>query len=121
MPNNKIQIDSDVENVAPKKRGRKSKKMNDKEIIHDFLVEQEQEYLDRMNDSEQEQEKQNKIVSGGYTKKNYENFAYLSAKERAAFEKKFTVPKNVHQEMYCKLLRTKGKKIVVANGPAGTG
>ena len=117
MPNNKNISDSDVENVAPKKRGRKSKKLNEKEIIHDFLVEQEQEFLDR----EHEQESQNKIVSGGYTKKNYENFAYLSAKERAAFEKKFTVPKNIHQEMYCKLLRTKGKKIVVANGPAGTG
>jgi len=56
-----------------------------------------------------------------YTKQNYENFAYLSAKERAIFEKKFTVPKNPHQEMYCKLLKTKSKKIVIANGPAGTG
>jgi phosphate starvation-inducible PhoH-like protein len=56
-----------------------------------------------------------------YTKKNYENFAYLSAKERAVFEKKFTTPKNEHQEKFCNILKTKSKKIVIVNGPAGTG
>ena len=63
----------------------------------------------------------NNSTTTNYTKKNYENFAYLSAKERAAFEKKFTTPKNEPQEKFCHLLKTKSKKIVIVNGPAGTG
>lgn len=111
-----------------KKRGRKSKKQNTTEILHAYQIEQEQFEDDHISTAEDGMGGNKKGGAGtgnnnnqGYTKKNYENFAYLSAKERAAFEKKFTVPKNIHQEMYCKLLKTKNKKIVIANGPAGTG
>ena len=140
------------------KKGRRSRKPNEKEILrsyHHELLENEKENMFYLNNNpnysvlqdydqgeeeeeeEKEKEKQKdkdkdknerkknkkteKIDKKEYTKQNYENFTYLSPKERAIFEKKFTVPKNTHQEMYCKLLKTKSKKIVIANGPAGTG
>jgi len=109
---------------AEKRRGRKSKKQNTKEILHAFQIEQDQFEEDLHTTAEEQGQGQGqgqKNPNQGYTKKNYENFAYLSPKERAAFEKKFTVPKNIHQEMYCKMLKTKSRKIVIANGPAGTG
>ena len=169
-----------------KKRGRKAKKLNDKEILYAHKIEETQlksdqddifgiisnsfESLDesegennitppsrnnsnrRNNTSDEGSNRRNntsdevskiKTVSTSnnkkketntrnnnnntnstttnYTKKNYENFAYLSAKERAAFEKKFTTPKNEPQEKFCEILKTKSKKIVIVNGPAGTG
>jgi phosphate starvation-inducible PhoH-like protein len=92
------------------------------DLIHndnnDLIIEEKNENKKKEKKTVKKEEKENKKE---YTKQNYENFAYLSPKERAAFEKKFTVPKNPHQEMYCKLLKTKSKKIVIANGPAGTG
>jgi phosphate starvation-inducible PhoH-like protein len=135
-----------------KKRGRKAKKMNDKEILYAHKIEetqliQDQEDIFGINKGtfsntfesldESEVENNNKTNSkiktvskkesnanqnsNNYTKKNYENFAYLSAKERAAFEKKFTTPKNEPQEKFCDILKKKSKKIVIVNGPAGTG
>lgn len=161
-----------------KKRGRKAKKLNDKEIMYAHKIEEAQlksdqddifginpntfsnsfESLDeseventitspvrnnsnRRNNSSDEGSKIKTASSSSnnkkketnsrnnntqntppnYTKKNYENFAYLSAKERAAFEKKFTTPKNEPQEKFCDILKTKSKKIVIVNGPAGTG
>jgi len=156
-----------------KKRGRKAKKLNDKEIMYAHKIEETQlksdqadifgitfnsfESLDesevennttttsrnnnsnRRNNTSDEGSKiktvsnssssssnykkkeTNTNTTTNYTKKNYENFAYLSAKERATFEKKFTTPKNESQEKFCDLLKTKTKKIVIVNGPAGTG
>jgi len=148
-----------------KKRGRKAKKMNDKEILYAHKIEESQLIQDQkliqedifginnstfsnsfesLPKSESEIEDNVRVVSNykkketssnykkketnsssmsssAYTKKNYENFAYLSAKERAAFEKKFTTPKNEPQEKFCDILKTKSKKIVIVNGPAGTG
>ena len=152
-----------------KKRGRKAKKMNDKEILYAHKIEESQLIQDQedifgitansfesLDESEVENNtlsrnnisirKNNSSTEGSnrkpasaststnnkrketnsnntttYTKKNYENFAYLSAKERATFEKKFTTPKNESQEKFCQLLKTKTKKIVIVNGPAGTG
>ena len=132
MVNNKkttVEFPEDQDTLigAEKRRGRKSKKQNTTEILHAFQIEQDQLEDDLENTTVVTKEGQgqgqegNKKGTQGYTKKNYENFAYLSPKERAIFEKKFTVPKNVHQEMYCKMLKTKSKKIVFANGPAGTG
>jgi phosphate starvation-inducible PhoH-like protein len=130
MVNNKkaaVELPEDHETLigAEKRRGRKSKKQNTTEILHAFQIEQDQLEDDLENTTVAPKEGGSKggsgSGSGGYTKKNYENFAYLSPKERAIFEKKFTVPKNIHQEMYCKMLKTKNKKIVFANGPAGTG
>ena len=55
------------------------------------------------------------------SKKYYENFDNLSAKEKYKFESSFTTPKNRHQEEYIAALKNKNKKIVVCTGPAGTG
>jgi phosphate starvation-inducible PhoH-like protein len=41
--------------------------------------------------------------------------------DRAQFDKLFNQPKNKSQEEYVRLLQNKCKKVVVANGPAGTG
>jgi len=46
---------------------------------------------------------------------------YLSQREHENIEKKFTQPKNIHQEQYTALLKHKNKKIIVVAGPAGTG
>lgn len=132
MVNNKKAVVENLEDHdtligAEKRRGRKSKKQNTTEILHAFQIEQDQIEDDLHTTTGPRPEEgqgskgQNPNSNQGYTKKNYENFAYLSPKERAAFEKKFTVPKNIHQEMYCKMLKTKSRKIVIANGPAGTG
>ena len=113
---------------------KKPRKQNEKEILRAYHIETNEleleleKELEKMensptkknNDKQSNKKKTNKNKME-YTKQNYENFAYLSLKERAAFEKKFTIPKNLHQEIYCKLLKTKSKKIVIANGPAGTG
>lgn len=46
---------------------------------------------------------------------------HWSSNERSSFDQKFTKPKNRSQEIYATILKNKQKKIVVANGPAGTG
>ena len=132
---------SEEKTTEEPKKGRRNRKPNEKEILrtyHHELIENEKEnenlYSHLYNDDfiieekNENKKKDKKIIKNEekenkkeYTKQNYENFAYLSPKERAIFEKKFTIPKNTHQEMYCKLLKTKSKKIVIANGPAGTG
>lgn len=109
---------------SPEKKGRnnRSRKPNEKEILRSYHHELAEEEMDlEQEKKERKERKKDKKSADGYTKQNYDNFAYLSPKERTAFEKKFTVPKNAHQEIYCKLLKTKSKKIVIANGPAGTG
>lgn len=137
-------------NTELKKKVRKprNRKPNEKEILRTYQIEMndnakdmENEELSPINnnnttsnifsennpnnhspDKDTKKDKNNeKTNNNEYTKKNYENFVYLSPKERGIFEKKFTTPKNTHQEMYCKLLKTKSKKIIIANGPAGTG
>jgi len=119
---------------SEKKEKRRPRKQNEKEILRAYHIEtkdqeQDQYQIQRVdspnnnnnNNNNNSYKKEKDSNKNEYTKHNYENFAYLSPKERAVFEKKFTIPKNIHQEMYCKLLKTKSKKIVIANGPAGTG
>ena len=89
----------------PKKRTRKPRKQNDKEIMNDYY-------------GEIEKERDNSLVK---QRNIYENMQYLSTNEKAKFEQKFTTPKNSSQEYYTTLLKHKNKKIVVATGPAGTG
>lgn len=86
-----------------RRRGRKSKKMNEKEIIYEFQEEIE---------NEKSLQKQKKM---------YENFQYLSFNEKKRLEEKFTEPKNSSQNEYVRMLKIKQKKIIVATGPAGTG
>lgn len=45
----------------------------------------------------------------------------MSTLECAQFDKLFNQPKNKSQDEYVRLLQNKCKKVVVANGPAGTG
>jgi phosphate starvation-inducible protein PhoH len=87
-----------------KRRNRKSKKQNEKEIMN--------EYYSDFTAREQSITKQRKF---------YENIQYLSPHEKLQFENKFTQPKNESQEIYNNILKQKSKKIVVATGPAGTG
>lgn len=89
----------------PKKRGRKPKKQQEKEILKDFHYD-----YDEGNE---------KTIS--VQKKIYENFHHLSSAEKHRLEDKFTKPKNGAQRDYHNLLSQRTKKIVVATGPAGTG
>ena len=86
-----------------KKRNRKYKKQNHRELLNEYTAEIESE------------------KSLSYQRSLYENMQYLSGAEREKLESKFTVPKNESQELYNSLLKHKNKKIVVATGPAGTG
>jgi len=93
----------DIEHGEPKRRGRKSRKQNEKELLDEY-------YKDR--------EPEDKFVK---QRKAYENMQHLSPNERAIFDNKFTKPKNRHQEEYVAHLHNKNRKIIVASGPAGTG
>ena len=90
-----------------KKKGRKSKKTAQKELLNMYYeeigIEKERDY------------------KSSYQKNIGENFQYLSAVEKQRFESKFTQPKNCHQEEYVRLLQHRAKKIIVVSGPAGTG
>jgi len=87
------------------KRGRKSKKQNEKEILYEY------EQHDGPNAQSTIKE----------ARKVYEQHQYLSQKERDIFDQKFTKPKTKSQEIYASMLRSKAKKIILATGPAGTG
>ena len=86
-----------------KKRGRRSRKQNDKEILNEYKHDIERE------------------TSIARQRSYYENIHHLSSNEKSIFESKFTSPKNQSQEYYHSQLKRKNKKIVVATGPAGTG
>jgi phosphate starvation-inducible PhoH-like protein len=86
-----------------KRRGRKSKKQTEKELINEYMADIESQ------------------KSMGKQRKLYENMQYLSPNEKANFENRFTKPKNKHQEQYFNTLKNKERKIIVASGPAGTG
>ena len=88
-----------------KKRQKKPKKQNEKQILNEYY-------------SEIEREKEKSTLK---QRKFYENMQYLSYNEKSNFENKFTKPKNESQEEYTRLLKNKNKKIVIATGPAGTG
>lgn len=97
--------DSDV-GIEKKRRGRKPKKVNQKELLNMYYEETglNKEYCHTT-----------------YSKTTCENMRYLSPTEKSGFENKFTRPKNIHQEQYVTMLKNKSKKIIVASGPAGTG
>jgi phosphate starvation-inducible PhoH-like protein len=87
----------------PKKKGRKPRRQNEKEIMYEYASEIERE----------------KTLAN--QRRMYENIHHLSAREQSIFENKFTKPKNLHQEEYMSRLKNKHKKIIVVSGPAGTG
>lgn len=102
-----------------RKKDRKQKKRVDKADLA-FYYEEKEPYTNAIN----------RLSDFGFSvgepsqstsKKYYENFDNLSAKEKHKFESSFTTPKNRHQEEYIAALKNKNKKIVVCTGPAGTG
>lgn len=86
-----------------RRKGRKGRKMNEKEIYYEYREEIENE------------------KSLKSQKKLYDNFQYLSYNEKKSLEDKYTSPKNSSQEEYVRKLKIKQRKIIVATGPAGTG
>lgn len=88
-----------------KRRGRKPKKMAQKELLNMFY---EETGILEPKDT-------------GYGKKTMEGYKYLSPAEKQGFERGFTTPKNANQEKYVALLNEKARKIIVVSGPAGTG
>jgi phosphate starvation-inducible PhoH-like protein len=51
----------------------------------------------------------------------FENFQYLSPKEKTIINNKFSKPKNKSQAKYLHALGNTNNKIIIATGPAGTG
>jgi phosphate starvation-inducible PhoH-like protein len=51
----------------------------------------------------------------------FENFHYLSAKEKSLVDAKFSKPKNKSQARFVHMLNNTNHKIIIATGPAGTG
>lgn len=109
-----------------KKRGRKSKKQAEKELMNEYY----QDEKDKGNDNHKGNIKEKDANAnargrsgslGQATLAKYENMQYMSAAEKKEFEEKFTKPKNPHQEEYTHCLKLKSRKIVIACGPAGTG
>jgi len=96
-------LDFGEEPNEDKRRGRKSKKNNNAELMNEFRDEIDNE---------------SSIAS---QRAYYENLQHATSNERALFDAKFTKPKNDSQTYYATLLKQKSKKIVVATGPAGTG
>ena len=60
-----------------------------------------------------EESKLNKLI--------YENYEYLSTKEKQIFDDKFSKPRNSSQTKYMKELNKQSKKIIISTGAAGTG
>ncbi len=99
-----VLFEDNIGNIKQERRkGKRGRKMNEKEIFYEYREEIENE----------------KSVKN--QKKIYENFQYLSFNEKKNIEEKYTSPKNSSQEEYVRKLKIKQKKIIVATGPAGTG
>lgn len=99
-----VLFEDNIGNVKQERRkGRRGRKMNEKEIYYEYREEIENE------------------KSLKNQKKLYDNFQYLSINEKKTIEDKYTSPKNSSQEEYVRKLKIKQRKIIVATGPAGTG
>ncbi len=99
-----VLFEDNIGNVKQERRkGKKGRKMNEKEIYYEYREEIENE------------------KSLKNQKKLYDNFQYLSYNEKKSLEDKYTSPKNSSQEEYVRKLKIKQRKIIVATGPAGTG
>lgn len=96
----------DFQQVKPGKhnRFRKVKKINEKELLGIYFA-----------DSQDILQESTSLTS------QIPQTQYLSQRERANIENKFTKPKNMHQDQYVNMLKQKQKKIIVVAGPAGTG
>jgi len=114
------EVKNELGKPPQKKRGRKTKKQIEKELMNQFY--QDETDNGNHNNGKKEAEKDDKrgrTRSGSLGK--YENMQYLSPAEKKEFDGKFTKPMNPHQEEYTNCLKLKSRKIVIACGPAGTG
>jgi len=84
---------------ADKRRYKKTKKVNEKELLNEVLSPINENFATTIMPYSQ----------------------YLSSTEKQKFEDKFTKPKNASQIEYVRHLQTPTKKIIIASGPAGTG
>lgn len=108
-------IDSDNLMETNQKRKRKNKKLNEKQILRNAFIENSLPgKLGHINNPKT----MSLCSSREYA---YKNTVHLSTSERGSFENKFHTPKNKNQSHYVQHMQDKSKKIVVANGPAGTG
>ena len=87
---------------ADKRRYKKTKKVNEKELLNEVLSPINENFATTIMPYSQ------------YTQ-------YLSTNEKQKFEDKFTKPKNASQIDYARHLLNPTKKIIFASGPAGTG
>jgi len=114
------------ESSAPdkKRRGRKVKKMNEKEILQNMFFQQDNPPTEEDTEAEDYVSKNTHSKSKKtllQQKRLYENIQHLTSSEKKRLETYFTKPKNAHQDQYVKNLRTGETKIIIATGPAGTG
>ena len=87
----------------------KQKKTNNKKHINKLMNDE----LTRYNE-----QKESNLSD---LKNSFENYHYLSNKEREEIEKKFSKPKNISQQKYVSELNKSTNKIVLCIGPAGSG
>jgi phosphate starvation-inducible PhoH-like protein len=104
---------------SKRKGGRKQKKPNHKELLNMYYVDNRTALEEAKEREKEEKEKEKKKKD--FQKPLFENIQHLSGYERGQLEKKFTKPKNRHQENYVAMLQNPLKKIVIVTGPAGTG
>ncbi len=114
-----------------KRRNRKTKKMNEKELLntmfslHDPIIEDDEDTntLDfvKRTGGARKKPAADKDKTLFQQKRLFENVQYLTAAEKKKLDSHFTKPKNRHQEQYVRTLRCGEKKIIIATGPAGTG
>jgi phosphate starvation-inducible PhoH-like protein len=108
-----------------KRRNRKTKKMNEKELLNTMFCGAEPTDDDEVNTadfvkntgSRKKPAEKNLLQQ----KRLFENIQHLTAAEKKKLEAHFTKPKNRHQENYVRTLKTGEKKVIIATGPAGTG
>jgi phosphate starvation-inducible PhoH-like protein len=102
---------------SKRKGGRKQKKPNHKELLNMYYLDNRAALEDAKEKEKEEKDKRKKE----FQKPLFENMQHLSGYEKSQIEKKFTPPKNRHQENYVAMLQNPTKKIVIVTGPAGTG
>jgi phosphate starvation-inducible PhoH-like protein len=107
-----------------KKRGRKSKKNNEKQLLNEFAdeIKPKTNIKNIPHNPPQKNSSPNKTPQSSIN--NYKSTSYntnVILPDINKLEHKFTKPKNKNQEEYVKLLQNINKKIVIVTGPAGTG
>jgi phosphate starvation-inducible PhoH-like protein len=88
-----------------------SKKKSNRKQQNKHIEEELETYHDN---KDKEKEKEN-------LKCMFENYSYLSNKEKNTLDKKFTKPRNASQYKYIQELNNPHNKIIISTGPAGTG